>query len=262
MDKFVVVSKVSDVVKNEVVGEIEDRLDDVGEELTRRDIKSLRDYIEKGMNMSQKMQIIDIIVSERERYTKNKNGYFINLNNMDVDVLRKIKRLVDFMRENMREIRKVEDRMNEEKSKMDILEEDLEVESGENMMEKNINFEIYSLDGVHSEIFEEFREDDSLELDFMGREFMSDKRENSGYKIILKRYKKKYGGTKARILKKFRDISKNSVNSKSAKNVLSKPVVKKTKVKKELKKVEGEETGLVEETCLTEEETEYDVEEY
>ena len=252
-----VVSKVEEV-RNELFEEI----DEDGGEITRNDIKSLRDYIEKKMNMSQKMQIIDIVVKNDEKYTKNKNGYFINLNNLSVEVLNKVKRLVDFMRDNMKELRKVEDRMNEEKSKMDILEEDLEVESGENMMEKNINFEIYSLDGVHSEIFEEFREDDSLELDFMGREFMSDKRENSGYKIILKRYKKKYGGTKARILKKFRDISKNSVNSKSAKNVLSKPVVKKTKVKKELKKVEGEETGLVEETCLTEEETEYDVEEY
>jgi len=162
------------------------------------------------------------------------------------------------MRDNMKEIKKVEDRMNEEKSKIDLGELEEEV-TDTNLMEKNINFEIYSLDGIHSEIFEEFREDMSEESEFMGRDFLSEKRENTGYKIILKRYKRKYGGTKARILKKFRDISKNSVNSKSAKNVLSKPVVKKTKVKKDLKKGEIEESVVVEET---EEETEYDGEEY
>jgi len=256
MDKFVVVSKGQEVVKNEV--DIEDRFEEVSEELTRKDIKSLRDYIEKGMNLSQKMQIIEIIMNEKERYTKNKNGYFINMNNISRDVLMKIKRLVDFMRDNMKEIKKVEDRMNEEKSKIDLGEIEEEV-TDMNLMEKNINFEIYSLDGIHSEIFEEFREDMSEESEFMGRDFLSEKRENTGYKIILKRYKRKYGGTKARILKKFRDISKNSVNSKSAKNVLSKPVVKKTKVKKDLKKGEIEESVVVEET---EEETEYDGEEY
>jgi len=256
MDKFVVVSKGQEVVKNEV--DIEDRFEEVSEELTRKDIKSLRDYIEKGMNLSQKMQIIEIIMNEKERYTKNKNGYFINMNNISRDVLMKIKRLVDFMRDNMKEIKKVEDRMNEEKSKIDLGELEEEV-TDTNLMEKNINFEIYSLDGIHSEIFEEFREDMSEESEFMGRDFLSEKRENTGYKIILKRYKRKYGGTKARILKKFRDISKNSVNSKSAKNVLSKPVVKKTKVKKDLKKGEIEESVVVEET---EEETEYDGEEY
>jgi len=256
MDKFVVVSKGQEVVKNEV--DIEDRFEEVSEELTRKDIKSLRDYIEKGMNLSQKMQIIEIIMNEKERYTKNKNGYFINMNNISRDVLMKIKRLVDFMRDNMKEIKKVEDRMNEEKSKIDLGELEEEI-TDTNLMEKNINFEIYSLDGIHSEIFEEFREDMSEESEFMGRDFLSDKRENTGYKIILKRYKRKYGGTKARILKKFRDISKNSVNSKSAKNVLSKPVVKKTKVKKDLKKGEIEESVVVEET---EEETEYDGEEY
>ena len=256
MDKFVVVSKGQEVVKNEV--DIEDRFEEVSEELTRKDIKSLRDYIEKGMNLSQKMQIIEIIMNEKERYTKNKNGYFINMNNISRDVLMKIKRLVDFMRDNMKEIKKVEDKMNEEKSKIDLGELEEEV-TDTNLMEKNINFEIYSLDGIHSEIFEEFREDMSEESEFMGRDFLSEKREDAGYKVILKRYKRKYGGTKAKILKKFRDISKNSVNSKSAKNVLSKPVVKKTKVNKDLKKGEIEESVVVEET---EEETEYDVEEY
>ena len=87
----------------------------------------------------------------------------------------------------------------------------------------------------------------------MGRELMSEKRENSGYKIVLKRYKRKYGGNKAKILKKFRDIAKSSVNSKSAKNVLTKGVVKKVKVKKGIKSEETDNVEVgVEETFGTE----------
>lgn len=248
MDKFVVVSQVNEKIKNDEVEE--DTA--IGEELEKKDIRILRDYIEKKMNMSQKMQIIDIVVKNDERYTKNKNGYFINLNNLSMDVLNKVKKLVDYMRDNMKELRKVEDKMNEEKSKIEDIDKD-EDTTGDNIMEKNINFEIYSLDGVQSEIFEEFREDNSDELKFMDRELMSEKRENSGYKIILKRYKRKYGGNKAKILKKFRDIAKSSVNNKSAKNVLNKPVSKKVNVKNVVKNEETENIGI-EETYVTEDE--------
>lgn len=243
-----VVSQVNEKIKNDEVEE--DTA--IGEELEKKDIRILRDYIEKKMNMSQKMQIIDIVVKNDERYTKNKNGYFINLNNLSMDVLNKVKKLVDYMRDNMKELRKVEDKMNEEKSKIEDIDKD-EDTTGDNIMEKNINFEIYSLDGVQSEIFEEFREDNSDELKFMDRELMSEKRENSGYKIILKRYKRKYGGNKAKILKKFRDIAKSSVNNKSAKNVLNKPVSKKVNVKNVVKNEETENIGI-EETYVTEDE--------
>jgi hypothetical protein len=60
------------------------------------------------------------------------------------------------------------------------------------------------------------------------------------YRIILKRYKKKYLGNKAKILKKFHYIMKNSITNKSAKTTLIQATKKKSraKPKKDLNKKE------------------------
>jgi len=220
-------------------------------QIDSREIKSIRDFIEKKMNISQKNQVIEIIKNSQAKFTMNKNGYFINLNNMPIDMLYKIKMFVDFTRENAKELQKTEDILNEEKSRIEGFDKvDEEVNNfsnfgGEQENEKSINFEIYSLDSVQSEIFDEYREDQDEEIEFVKKMVECDKRENSGYKIILKRYKKKYFGNQAKILKKFRDISRNSINSKSAKTSLTqnttKPVVK-PKVKKIIKKVTIDDT--------------------
>jgi hypothetical protein len=118
---------------------------------------------------------------------------------------------VNFSKDNTKDIIKTEEKMNEEKNKMDLLEKEEIGGSGfMNLddLEKNINFEIFTNDGVQSEIFDEFRDDNTDEYEFMAREFLNEKRDDSGYRIILKRYKKKYVGNKAKILKKFRDIMK------------------------------------------------------
>jgi hypothetical protein len=133
-------------------------------------------------------------------------------------------------------------------------------------LEKNINFEIFTNDGVQSEILDEFRDDNTDEYEFMAREFLNEKRDDSGYRIILKRYKKKYVGNKAKILKKFRDIMKNSITNKSAKTTLTQATKKKTraKPKKVIGKKEDTETGNVEDSVnLSEDEDdkEDDVEE-
>jgi hypothetical protein len=130
-------------------------------------------------------------------------------------------------------------------------------------LEKNIHFEIYTNDGIQSDIFDEFRDDNTNELEFMAREFLNDKRDNSGYRIILKRYKKKYLGNKAKILKKFRDIMKNSITNKSAKTTLIQATKKKSraKPKKDLNKKEDTETGNVEDS-LNLSDNEDDKEEY
>jgi hypothetical protein len=156
---------------------------------------------------------------------------------------------------------KTEEKMNEEKNKMELL--DKEETNGSGFMnlddlEKNINFEIFTNDGVQSEIFDEFRDDNTDELEFMEREFLNDKRDDSGYRIILKRYKKKYLGNKAKILKKFRDIMKNSITNKSAKTTLTQPTKKtKAKPKKAVNKKEDTETGNIEDSInLSEDEDE------
>lgn len=241
MDKFVVVQEAKEVDNSTSSDEYEkfDWNSDQNVVIDAKEIKFIRDFIEKKMNTSQKIQIVEIVKESAAKYTINKNGYFINMNNIPIEILKKIKMFVDFTKENARELQKTEDILNEEKSRIECIDK-IEEETNnftvgngdDNLNEKNINFEIYSLDSVQSEIFEEYEEDNKEEIEFCSKMTENEKRENSGYKIILKRYKKKYFGSKAKVLKKFRDISRISINSKSAKTSLNQNAVKPvTKVK-------------------------------
>jgi len=122
-------------------------------------------------------------------------------------------------------------------------------------MEKNINFEIYSLDGIN-EIFEEYRNINDDEIQFETNFVVDTNREITGYKIVLKKYKTKYVGNRAKILKRFRDISRMSVNTRSVKTSLN-AVKPKTKTKKNVSVEKGDEQ-LSEEEEEEEEEEEID----
>jgi len=258
MDKF--------VVKLDSQEEIEESNEDNIENKKMMELELLRDYIEKKMSNNQKLQIINILKEGNTKYTKNKNGYFINMNNIDDSTIYKLKLLVNFSKDNTKDIIKTEEKMNEEKNKMELLDKE---ESGGNNngflniedLEKNINFEIFTNDGVQSEIFDEYRDDNTDELEFIAREFLNEKRDDSGFRIILKRYKKKYLGNKAKILKKFRDIMKNSITNNSAKTTLTQATKKKTraKPKKVISKKEDTETGNIEDSInLSEDEEDKD----
>jgi hypothetical protein len=256
MDKF--------VIKLDAKEDIEEDRNEKIDNKKMMEIELLRDYIEKKMSNNQKLQIINILKEGNTKYTKNKNGYFINMNNIDEDIFNKLKLLVNFSKDNTKDIMKTEQKLNDEKTKMDLNDkEEPNTFMNTDELEKNIHFEIYTNDGIQSDIFDEFRDDNTNELEFMAREFLNDKRDNSGYRIILKRYKKKYLGNKAKILKKFRDIMKNSITNKSAKTTLIQATKKKsrTKPKKDLSKKEDTETGNVEDS-LNLSDNEDDKEEY
>lgn len=258
MDKFVVVSEAKsenhfdDNLDEEIRKLNLDSVDDLDMEIM--EIKILRDFIEKKMNQSQKMQVIELIKKGNEKYTRNKNGYFINMKNLSRDNLLKIKLLVNFTKDNMKDLIKTEEILNEEKSKIEGIDKEESWTVQKEEIDKNINFEVFSMEGCQSYIFEEYREDNSEELSFLDKDFDNEKRDNSGYKIILKKYKRKFLGNKAKILKKFRDISKNSINDRSAKNTLNQTnKKKKLKVPKELKKIEDTDTNNQEDTYEEEE---------
>jgi len=224
-----------------------------------KDIRIMKEFIEKKMNNSQKIQIIDIIKNNNLRYTLNKNGYFINLTNIPNNLLNKIKMFVDFTKDNVRELSKTEDILNNEKTRIEAFDKNANnsvvFPIMDNDMEKNINFEIYSLDGIN-EIFEEYRNINDDEIQFETNFVVDTNREITGYKIVLKKYKTKYVGNRAKILKRFRDISRMSVNTRSVKTSLN-AVKQKTKTKKNVSVEKGDEQ-LSEEEEEEEEEEEID----
>lgn len=226
-----------------------------------KDIRIMKEFIEKKMNNSQKIQIIDIIKNNNLRYTLNKNGYFINLTNIPNDLLKKIKMFVDFTKDNVRELSKTEDILNIEKTRIESFDKNtnnsIVFPILENDMDKNINFEIYSLEGIN-EIFEEYRNINEDEIEFEKNFVLDTTREISGYKIILKKYKTKYVGNRAKILKRFRDISRMSVNTRSVKTSLN-TVKPKTKTKKNVSVEKSDDVEqLSEEEEEVEEEEEFD----
>ena len=153
-----------------------------------KDIRIMKEFIEKKMNNSQKIQIIDIIKNNNLRYTLNKNGYFINLTNIPNELLKKIKMFVDFTKDNVLELSKTEDILNNEKTRIEAFDKNsnnsVVFPIMENDMEKNINFEIYSLDGIN-EIFEEYRNLNEDEIEFEKNFVVDMSGEITGYKIVL-----------------------------------------------------------------------------
>lgn len=208
-----------------------------------KEIKLIRDFIEKKISNSQKYQIIDIIKNSNLKYTMNKNGYFINLNNIPDDLLKKIKMFVDFTKDNAKELLKTEEVLNTEKTRIETIDKNTSgvssiFQSLENDGDKNINFEIYSLDSVQNDIFNEYQNDNIDEKEFERTFILNELNDNNGYRIILKKYKVKYNGNRSKILKKFREISRLSINNRSIKTSLNN--IKQTnrvKLKKELENV-------------------------
>ena len=170
---------------------------------------------------------------------------------------------VDFTKDNVRELSKTEDILNTEKTRIESFDKNTNnsviFPILENDMDKNINFEIYSLEGIN-EIFEEYRNINEDEIEFEKNFVLDPTREISGYKIILKKYKTKYVGNRAKILKRFRDISRMSVNTRSVKTSLNtvKPKTK-TKTKKNVSVEKADDVEqLSEEEDEEEEEEEFD----
>jgi len=191
-----------------------------------KEIKLIRDFIEKKISNSQKSQIIDIIKNSNLKYTMNKNGYFINLNNIPDDILKRIKMFVDFTKDNAKELLKTEEVLNTEKTRIETIDKNTSdissiFQSLENDGDKNINFEIYSLDSIQNDIFNEYQNENIDEKEFESTFILNESTDINGYRIILKKYKIKYNGNRAKILKKFREISRSSINNRSIKTSLN-----------------------------------------
>ena len=203
------------------------------EEISPKYIRYMKDYMENNFKTEHFIEVLKIIKEDKIKYSQNNNGSFINLSLIDQNSLIKIKKFIDFFKDNQDNLKDTENRLDEEKEKMQLSKsENMDVEN------KMINFEVHSLDSVQSSIFSEYtNEDDTNYIDYVSDEEMS------GFKINLKKYKKKYVGTNAKVLKKYRDIARNSALCRSVKINISSGKSKKSKdIKSKLVGNEKEET--------------------
>ena len=151
------------------------------------------EYIEKHLNNNQQYEILKILKKENVIITENNNGYFINFSLLNNDIFLKLNNFIKFLKvneENLKnkevEVEKVKEFINDEK------DDDLNDYKILNSSQNNNN-----------KIFSEYNNNDfDDKLDF--------KDEIDINSINVKKIKTKFSGTKLKILRKYKDISKKS----------------------------------------------------
>jgi len=174
------------------------------------ELKKIKYYIEHCQERSEWIEILKIIKNNFIKYTENSNGSFLNLSIMNNKALNDI---IDFT-------------------------SNLLAHKDCNLLENSANnvssYEIYSMKSLQSSIFEEYKND--ICKNYINcNDYENNDEPSIGGKINLKRYKKKYIGSKAKILKLYRDISRSSAICRSIK-ITSQRLSKKIPIKKVLKK--------------------------
>jgi len=161
----------------------------------------LKENIENNLNNIQKFEVKKIIFKDNNNFSKNSNGYWIYLEQLPNQTIVELYNFTKYCLDSKKIINE-----NEEKMKMEkkiINDVDIDEKSFQEIIEKN-NFE-------KNPIFEEFPINSYSIPEF---EYIISNYKPSdidGQKIILKKNKVKFIGIKAKILKKYKDISKNSI---------------------------------------------------
>jgi len=149
--------------------------------------------IEMAKNLSkiEYLEIFEIIKNDKCQYSENKNGIFINLNNIDEETIDKIFNFINFIKHKKEDLLKHEEIINTAK--------------------KNISIEVIPYEKKINETYNEIILDDELsENDEPNNyssylHFSSDEDEDLENKISLKKKKIKHSGKKAKMIKSIKD---------------------------------------------------------
>lgn len=138
------------------------------------------------LSKDEHIEIFKLIKNSTPHYTQNDNGIFINLSILDDKIVNKLRQFVNFCIDNRQTL--------ETKDKIIQLEKD---KMFSNISEKNVDNETVE-------------KDDQILIEIDKKS--GDIEESEGYKIILKKTKPKYTGTKSKIIKNYKQNSNNIQN--------------------------------------------------
>lgn len=68
-------------------------------EILLDDLKNIKKEIET-LNENEQLEVIKILIINNCKYTINKNGFFTNLNILELDMIQKIKKYLEFSKKN------------------------------------------------------------------------------------------------------------------------------------------------------------------
>jgi hypothetical protein len=164
--------------------------------------KRLVDLI-KGLNRFELSEIFHIFKIAKCSYTENANGIFINITNVCEEVIHKVYDFLEYIKEKEKELNIHEDYMKIEKEKIKHVNK-LNEESYDNYI-FNKNFVNQIQEQKNIEVLSESDEDIIYQLDLS-----SDEDQDLENKLSLKKKKIKYTGTKAKIIKSYKETKDSS----------------------------------------------------
>jgi hypothetical protein len=164
--------------------------------------------ISKNLTKLEYFEILNIIEEDKGQYSENKNGIFINLNNINENTIDKIFNFIDFIKHKKEDLLKHEEIINNAKKNISDID-------------KNI---IYNDIYQKPEIVDKYNEYSDNESECSKNEnkylvFSSDEDEDIENKISLKKKKIKYSGKKAKMIKSIKDTNDNNkIKNRNKKN--------------------------------------------
>jgi hypothetical protein len=164
--------------------------------------------ISKNLTKLEYFEILNIIEEDKGQYSENKNGIFINLNNINENTIDKIFNFIDFIKHKKEDLLKHEEIINNAKKNISDID-------------KNI---IYNDIYQKPEIVDKYNEYSDNESECSKNEnkylvFSSDEDEDVENKISLKKKKIKYSGKKAKMIKSIKDTNDNNkIKNRNKKN--------------------------------------------
>ncbi len=157
----------------------------------------------KGLNRFELSEIFHIFKMAKCSYTENANGIFINITNVQEDTIDKVYDFLEYIKEKEKELNVHEDFIKTEKEKIKHVNK-LNEESYDNYI-FNKNFVNQIQEQKNIEVLSESDEDIIYQLDLS-----SDEDQDLENKLSLKKKKIKYTGTKAKIIKSYKETKDSS----------------------------------------------------
>ena len=144
------------------------------------------------------MEIFNIIEEDNCQYSENKNGIFINLNNVNENTIDKIFNFINFIKHKKEDLIKQEEVVNNAKKNITDINKNNEKNSN-----ININNDLYDTKESYDDY--DISENESVINSNNYLIFSSDEDDDIENKISLKKKKTKYSGKKAKMIKSIKD---------------------------------------------------------
>ncbi len=187
-------------------------------------IKKKKKLIEliKDLSRTELLEIFHIFKEAKCSFTENINGIFINITNVDELVIDRVYNFINYIKEKKIELNEIDNKIKEEMNNIKEFDKSIVNKDNYDNYLFNRNFENVNnnIEDNVIELLSDSDDNDNIELNIS-----SDEDENIETKISLKKKKIKYTGTRAKLIKSYKDASKENGNQISSN--------KKTKTPKE-----------------------------